>query len=315
MRSVFCTIITPGYIPYALALRESLLSFQNDVQLYVMLSEREPSLREMVEAEYENTSVLYAEDLCKEGVGKAIWDKYAQAHTDLFRWSMKPVLINHLLAHKADKVIYVDCDIHFYADYRFLFDELDNNNVLLTPHWRASDPLADEFNFMQLYVYGLYNAGFVAVNSKAVAALEWWANANLFICEINAAKGQYVDQTHLNLLPVYFDGVKSLNHRGCNVAGWNLVECKRTLRGNGVVYINDCWPVVFVHFSESTFFHINSGQDPLLKPYMDTYVSRVEAHAQALGLRVTVVPVHPHGQAGLYRRAVGKLKSVLKTFN
>jgi hypothetical protein len=39
--------------------------------------------------------------------------------------------------------------------------------------------------------------------------------------------GQFVDQTHLNLLPIYFDHVKILKHRGCNVANWKQVECRR----------------------------------------------------------------------------------------
>jgi hypothetical protein len=285
---IFCTIITSNYIHYALALRESLLQFNQDIQLYILVSDEKAGLKNMVQTDYPQTYIIYPDEVCGDGLGKAIYDKYASNYMDAFRWSMKPVLLTYLLQKKgADKVIYVDCDIHFYSDYGFLFDELEQSNVLLTPHWRSSDPIADEFNFLQLYIYGLYNGGFVGVNSKAVAALEWWANANLFICEVNASKGQYVDQTHLNLLPIYFDKIVSLKHRGCNVAGWNLLECKRTLDADGTVLINYEWPIVFIHYSESTVHFINIGEDELLLPHMTVYTKRVKFYEEKLGLKTS----------------------------
>ena len=283
----FCTIITPGYIHYALSLRESLLQFNQSVHFYILVSEFQAGLKERIEREFDKTYLIYAEEICKEGVAKAIYEKYASTYTDGFRWSIKPVLLMYLMQTRGiDKIIYTDCDIRFYSDYQFLFDELGCNNVLLTPHWRTSDPHLDETHFISMYTSGLYNAGFIAVNLKAFKALEWWAKANLYICEINASKGQFVDQTHLNLFHIYFDGVKSLKHRGCNVAGWNMLECRRTPETDGSVTINNQWPVVFVHFSNHTIHAIKNGEDKLLEPHLATYQKRIQYFAAQLGISV-----------------------------
>ena len=113
-----------------------------------------------------------------------------------------------------------------------LFNELENNNTVLTPHWRGEYPEIDEVNFNLQFVGGLYNAGFIGVNESAKNAMSWWANACLYKCEKDFKNGHYVDQTYLNLLPIYFEGIKILKHQGCNVANWNQNVCKRTIRFN-----------------------------------------------------------------------------------
>ncbi len=180
---------------------------------------------------------------------------------DAFRWSMKPVLMKYLLEQKnVHKVIYLDCDIYFFGDYDFLFDELSRNNVLLSPHWRSSDPHKDPANFAMLYTEGLYNGGFAGANDAAIPALDWWAMACDYICVVDRARGMFVDQVHLNLLPVYFENIGILKHRGCNVANWNMIECERTLSGNNPeVLITGKYPIVFIHFAGSMIRGIFRG--------------------------------------------------------
>ncbi len=155
--------------------------------------------------------------------------KYSSLYHDAFRWSMKPVFMKYLLdSNHVKKLIYIDSDIHFFNDYNFLFDYLDSCNILLTPHWQSSDPLKDESNFKCLLTSGFYNAGFIGVNKKAIEALNWWAEVCLYNCEIKPETGNFVDQTYLDFFHYLFDGIKIIKHKGCNVANWNQVECKRT---------------------------------------------------------------------------------------
>jgi hypothetical protein len=195
---------------------------------------------------------------------------------------MKAVFLNYLIEHaEREKVIYADNDIYFFNDYNFLFDELDRNTVILMPHWRVCDPTVDPVNFFSLYTSGLYNAGCVGVNKNAVAALRWWAQACLYICEKDASKGQFDDQAHLNLLPIYFEDVAIIKHRGCNVANWNQVECERVQK-DGSVLINGKDPVVFIHFTRSTIRGILKGNDALLKPFLEEYRENVERYGAHL---------------------------------
>lgn len=277
----FCTIVTADYFGYVLALKESLKNFRQDVKLYVLVT------KGFVELKTDNEiTIIYPEALCSEGIGKDIFDKYYNSFMDGFRWSMKPVLLKYLLTDENhEKAVYLDCDIHFYSDYNFLIDELNTSGVLLTPHWRSHEPVLDHWNFMQLYVFGLFNGGFIGVSKRGIPAMEWWAKANYFICVVDACKGQYVDQTHLNLMPIYFEGVKSLLHKGCNIADWNMIECKRTLVNNEVL-INDIFPVVFIHYSQSTLIAILTGKDPLLEGHLTTYFKRLKTYGIDLQSKV-----------------------------
>ena len=63
-----------------------------------------------------------------------------------------------------------------------------------------------------------------------------------------------------------------MKHRGCNVANWNQIECKRTINSDTQeITINNTFPIVFIHFTNSTFKGIIQGEDALLKPYMQKY--------------------------------------------
>lgn len=273
----FCTISTADYLPYVLALNESILQFNKNIRLSVLISDKYHDYSG-VEREYPNIDFYWFGEVCRDGVGKEIRDKYQSSDMDCFRWSMKPVFMKYLLKNMGfEKIIYVDNDIHFFHDFQFLFDELEQCNVLLSPHWRASDPRIDASNFMILYTSGLYNGGFVGANRKAIDALDWWAMACAFICIKDPSQGQFVDQTHLNLLPIYFDAVKILKHRGCNVANWNQEECKRAKRGDHVL-INDIEPIIFIHFTNSTIRGILYGTDTELDVSLQKYFERLEKY-------------------------------------
>ena len=75
---------------------------------------------------------------------------------------------------RYNKVIYGDCDLHFFTDPAWLWKELDTAHVLLSPHWRSSVATIDRPNFDLLYVGGLYNGGFVAASKAGVPALVAW---------------------------------------------------------------------------------------------------------------------------------------------
>lgn len=217
--------------------------------------------------------LLKLDDMRHTALGDDIATKYAR-QSDELRWSMKPVLMMHLLQRYA-KVIYGDCDLHFFSDPRWLWGELDAAAVLLSPHWRSAVATVDRPNFDLLYVGGLYNGGFVAASRSGVAALDAWGANCLEVCIKDFTQGQYVDQTHLNLLPVYFDGVEVLKHRGCNVANWNMVECRRVPGPDGTVSINGEFPIVFIHFTRSMIDGIVSGADGLLLPHLITLRDRL----------------------------------------
>lgn len=207
---------------------------------------------------------------------------------DALRWGCKPLLIGQLLEEGYDRVIYVDNDICFFSSPDPLFEMLDAHAVLLTPHFYPADPTRGQHWLEANFRVGLYNAGFVAAGQNGRGAMEWWAACCAYSIRKSAWRGLFDDQKYLDLLPVIFDGVHVLRHRGCNVAGWNIDMCPRTVSADGSVIIDGRWPLVFVHFNSFTVRAILKGRDPLLAPLMRQYEGFLQMARPGHDLRASV---------------------------
>jgi hypothetical protein len=276
MRNVFCTIITSDYVPFARAIFKRLADL-GAYNYVVFVADADKSKADQYDFP-EGTTFLDVKDVCTRDTGKAIHSKYASTYLDGFRWSMKPVLMQYILENSlGDQVAYVDSDLFFYNSPDFLFVQLKENSVLVSPHWRSSDPSVDYWQYLLLYNQGLFNGGFVAANHDGIPALSWWAKACLAHCENNPERALFVDQVHLNLLPVYFPGTGIIQHRGCNIAGWNFFECQRKLNEHGELLVNNKYPVIFIHYTPNTIKWILQGRDAVLQPLLDDYVAAVKS--------------------------------------
>ncbi|MFL0682745.1 MAG: hypothetical protein ACJLTB_05850 [Algoriphagus aquaeductus] len=177
-------------------------------------------------------------------------------------------MIHLLQTGKYDQVYFVDPDLYFVADFKFLYQELADRPFLLSPNWGCLEPEKSELYFQNSQTDGLYNAGFLGATIKGLDTLRWWAKMCLNACEINRTKGLHDDQGYLNHFPIRNPDTRVISHRGCNVAEWNRFENVRGLNERGEVLINDCYPLIFIHFSNIPFL---VEYDPLLIPYLKKY--------------------------------------------
>lgn len=278
-----CTIITGNYGHYALALHDSICNFNANIAFFVFVSEGnlEANILDEIKRR-KGIYVLTSLDLQKSELAKKVYSKYENINQDALRWSMKPIVMNYLLQEDYESVIYVDWDIHFFNDFNFLFDELKKCSVLLSPHWRCSEPEIDLINFKLNFLDGIYNGGFIGASKDSQEALEYWAKLCLFNCEVNRNAGFYVDQRYLDILPSRFEGVKSITHKGCNVANWNVIDCKRVEQSSGDVLINDQEPIVFIHFTNSLLKGAYLWKnDEALIPYIEKYRDNILLYSDA----------------------------------
>jgi len=148
-------------------------------------------------------------------------------------------------------------------------------SVLLTPHWANIDPTENEDSLLAVLKGGLYNAGFVGVNKKGAKAMAWWAGLCHYKTEDLTGLGLFVDQKYLDILPVQFDNVQVIKHRGCNLASWNIDTSKREWL-HGKLMINKIDEPVFIHFAKDTIVNIINKNDALLQPYLDEYIAALK---------------------------------------
>jgi hypothetical protein len=267
--NTFCTIITKNYYPYTKALFKSLKSFDAQVTLQVLICDGQPGDKSPLES-IAGLRIFYPGDLTAIPLVSSVYKKYAHTDLNFFRWSLKPILLTYLLERDYSKVIYVDSDIFFYNDYQFLFKELNNASILLTPHWRSRFPSSDEKAFYSLFTDGMFNAGFIGAGKGSKEALSWWAEACHFKMGSHHEIGIQDDQRYLDFLPVGFEAVKILRHRGLNISGFNQLECRRLLV-DGKVLINGEYPVVFIHYNQEYIADLLKGDDKLLFSYFQTF--------------------------------------------
>lgn len=192
--------------------------------------------------------ILYGLSRLSNPVAEKLIAKY-RSSADKLRWAMKAPFIRFLLPF-CNKVVYIDNDVHFFDDASFLFEELNNNRVLLTPHYYPADPCREQNWLEANFRVGLYNAGFFAARQGAEQVLDWWMECCLYNIKKSSWRGLFDDQKYLDLVPVLFEEAGILRHRGCNLAGWNYRTCK--VSGSPERPLVDDRPVVFIHFAGLT---------------------------------------------------------------
>ncbi|MBL7777494.1 MAG: hypothetical protein JNK66_04245 [Chitinophagales bacterium] len=274
----FCTITTSDHYYKVFALCESLQKFSSDFTLHVLVVERD--LPHLI---FPQIKKYHLSDIQQNTTANGIAAKYRK-NADRLRWSMKPVFLKYLLAQpKIENVVYLDNDLFFYNDYRFLFNYFKEHSFLLTPHHYERSPHQNQNMLEANYRIGLFNAGFVGVRKDAADTLQWWAECCLYRCQKNSLRGLFDDQKYLDLIPIMHDNALIIRHRGCNVAEWNRAICER-IKVNGEVLINGTYPIVFIHFNNSTIREIERGNDPLLEPYYQQYFRTLQKFKKELRL-------------------------------
>jgi hypothetical protein len=274
----FCTITTLSHLYKVYALAESLKSQRPTFLLNVLVIDGDNNF------EFENCRFFKLREISAQHNVPQIIAKYHN-NKDKLRWSLKPALMKYLLQQPStDRLIYLDNDLFFFSDYAFLFELLNQHSFILTPHHYKNDPNENQNWLEANFRLGLYNAGFVGANKSAIKTLQWWANCCLYRCEKNSFRGLFDDQKYLDIIPIIEESAYIIRHKGCNVAGWNTVICKRQIVDYRIL-IDGKFDIVFIHFNENTIREIVRGSDFILFNHYRAYVSVLKHYRENLWKR------------------------------
>jgi hypothetical protein len=244
--AAFAAIITRDHLAYAKVLADRLRRF-HDEPVYVLCVD---ALPEQVDQSSLPFRVVTLDEVLP-GDQRAMTFFYTAFE---FCNALKPWLLRWLLAHTPhDRWIYLDADVVPYGSFGEALAELEFASLLLTPHALTPPALAHAASLETMnLVYGVYNGGFLAIRRCAEAErFVAWQAERLATLGFRGWKDVFVDQLWLNLVPVYFEGVKDWRHPGANVANWNLYE--RTLGRAGSEFTANGKPLIFAHLSHWRF--------------------------------------------------------------
>jgi hypothetical protein len=142
---------------------------------------------------------------------------------------------------EVDAVIYLDADLCFFADPSPIFEEIGNSSVAIIEH-RFPPHLKDRA------LYGIYNVGWLYFkrDENGISCLKWWRTQCNKWCYDWIEDGKFADQKYLDNWPNLFNNVMVVQHKGANLAPWNIENYNIDSR-NGNIEVDD-QPLIFYHF-------------------------------------------------------------------
>jgi len=246
---VICTVATKNYLAYTRVLANSFLKYHPAGKMHVLLVDRVDGYFDPAKEKFE---VITIDEIKDTSIGKMLfWYKAMEASV-----SMKPYVLSHLFNKFGyKKLIFLDSDIMITSRLDEIWELLNKNSIILTPH--CTIPISTEWydnpNEMVRLMRGVINTGFIALANdlNAHAFLAWWRERLCRKCIFDEEHGIYIDQKWLDLAIAYFNNVHILRDTTYNVAWWNIDfhEINSTAEN---IMINGK-PMRFFHFS-----HFNS---------------------------------------------------------
>jgi len=161
-----------------------------------------------------------------------------------YYWASLPHLAKKVLDEQnCEFVALADADIMFFQSPEIIFEEFKNSDVIIQPN-----------NYSSLYPedfvrYGYYCSSFQCFrnNKNGKKVLNYWCNKCTEWCSRKYEKGKFGDQKYLDDWRIRFKKVREVSNVGTNIAPWNVQKYDIS-KENGVILINNKWPLVYYHF-------------------------------------------------------------------
>ena len=236
----FCTYFDHRYLSRGLAMYHSLSDHCPSARLWVLCLSDE-CYRVIAHLDSPRIIPIALEDFERED------DELRKAKTNRspveYYFTCTPSLPQWVLNHdpNVDLITYVDSDLYFFSDPEPIFQEMSDRSIAIIPH-RFSPRL----RWMERT--GIYNVGWLSFrrDADALACLTWWRNRCIEWCYDLVEADRYADQKYLDQFPLLFRNLKIIEHKGANLAAWNLRNYRLHER-TGTLCVDD-QPVVFYHF-------------------------------------------------------------------
>ena len=271
----FCTYFDQRYLPRGLAMYESLRRNCPRFKLWVLCLDVEtrnyleaikrPDLEPITMEEFESGDEL----LKQSRKNRSLLEYYftCTPSLPLFIFEKDPAV---------ELITYLDADLYFFSPLDSLFDEIADHSIAIIPH--RFPP-----KFQKAERHGIFNVGWVSLrhDSIGLACLQRWRAQCIEQCVDSNDGTQFADQRYLDDWPDIFQRLIVIQHKGANLAAWNIANYKLTVR-EGHVYVDD-EPLLFFHFHglrrlnryvyDTCFQHYGAKLSPLVidkiyRPYL-----------------------------------------------
>jgi hypothetical protein len=236
----FCTYFDSNFLARGLVLYDSLREHCAPFELFVLCLDN--SVHEELCRRNLPSIVPVPVEAIEAAYPDLILVKPTRSRVEYY-YTCGPAFIHYLLTRypAIDLLMYVDADLYFFGGIGPILEELDGYSIGIIEH-RFSPRLRRGAKF------GIYNVGWVAFrnNGTGRTCVDWWRARCIEWCYERCEGDRYADQKYLEQWPRLFDGVRVVQHKGANVAPWNLGRYKVDMLGDRIAV--DGQPLIFFHF-------------------------------------------------------------------
>lgn len=240
MRYYFCTYFDKNYLPRGVALYDSLRRHCTDFRLWVLCMDAE-SYATLSTMALTDVVLIRLEDFERGDMEL----RQAKSNRNLveYYFTCTPSLPLYILKHapEVDLITYLDADLYFFSDPAPIYEEMNGKSIAVIPH-RFPESMK------HLYKSGTYNVGWLSFrrDEEGLACLRWWRERCNEWCYDQIEPDRFADQKYLNQWPRLFKGLSIIQHKGANLAPWNVANYK--LRDEAGRVVVDGQPLIFFHF-------------------------------------------------------------------
>lgn len=243
---IYTTVTTTSYLPRAMLMAKSVKKHMPNCKVIACIVEDKiPVNRERLHNYFDD--VVLASDIGISNFRQFVF-QYDQAQASC---ACKAQLMLYLLKsyRNHDYFIFLDSDTKVFGPFYELLDHLENNDIILSPHFIQFDEDNLLNHLRVIHGAGIFNTGLFAIkrSDEAYKFLLWWAKILLRFCYVDYDIGLFNEQKWLDLATGQFEFFVQ-NDPGYNVGPWNFHERFLTQGRNKEYRVNEK-PLRLFHFS------------------------------------------------------------------
>ena len=240
MKYNFCTYFDFNYLSRGLALYYSIARHCGNFRLWILCMDGK-TYNILKSLRLDNMELISLEDF--ERRDKDLMQAKKNRSRIEYYFTCTPSLLLFVFDKfpQVDMLTYIDADIYFLADPLELYREINDSSIAIIEHRCLGHNCKGAAE-------GIYNVGWLSFrrDGNAFDCLKRWRRQCNEWCYDRLEKGRFADQKYLDDWPKRFKNVAILQHKGANVANWNI--------GNSCLYAgkNKIFaggqPLIFFHF-------------------------------------------------------------------
>jgi hypothetical protein len=239
VKHVYCTYFDHNYLPRALLMLQSLRCVDPETPIFILaLSDLcETVLRRIALA---GVTIIPLQSL--EATFEELPRLKSERKVVEYYFTLTPFLPLYVFdTTEAQTVTYIDADLYFYADPRPMLASMGAASITITPNRFSPDHAADA-------QYGRFNVGWMTFqrDREGLACLSRYRDECVAWCYDRVEDGRFADQGYLDTWPDRYASLSIIEHKGVNVALWNVDNYTLEER-DGQIFV-DGDPLIFYHF-------------------------------------------------------------------